>query len=199
MQPHEHAGAVRRGIVVLLLAAGCGSDSAQTDSAAKEPSPSATAVASSPAPAAASDSPAELTSANLDAYARGIAKEIEQVRAAQERERTATTPQARGEAAQAQWEDQTIPDGAKSAGLSTESYRQVRKTVNHVFQTLDFQGKIDGPMEMDTTRASPEMRKQLTQDPFDELAPASRTVLRERMDRLVPLWVQYVRLTAVAG
>ena len=198
MQRHEHGGAVRRAIALFLFVGACGQDSAQTDRPANEPSPSASAATSS-ASDAASSVPAELTPANLDAYAKGLAKEIELVRAGQERERAATTPEARGEATRAQWEDQTIPEGAKSAGLSPENYRQVRKTVNQVFQTLDFQGKIDGPMEMDTARASPEMRKQLAQNPFDELAPASRTVLRERMDSLVPLWVQYVKLTAVAG
>ncbi|HWJ22797.1 MAG TPA: hypothetical protein VNS52_10645, partial [Gemmatimonadaceae bacterium] len=139
------------------------------------------------------------TEADLDAYERGLTKEIELVRAAQERERTATTPQARGEAMQAQWKEQTMPGGAQSAGLPLERYGRVRETVNHVLETLDFQGRIDGPLSMDTTHATPEMRQRLTSDPFVALPPASAAALRARLDRLVPLWGQYVRLTAVAG
>ena len=100
-----------------------------------------------PASAASAEGAAttrDLTTEDLDAYAKGLARETELVRAAQERARTATTPQARGEAQQAQWEDQTIPEGAKASGLSPERYRVVRNTVNTTFQWLDFQGKIDG-------------------------------------------------------
>jgi hypothetical protein len=201
MPRNSFTRALRWCIPTLLLAAACGNDAQSNDGQrADSLAGTATSSSSSSSPSsAASSAPAELTSAELDAYARGIAKEIELVKAAQERARTATSPQARGEAAQAQWEDQTIPGGAESAGLTADEYRRVRRTVHHVLQTLDFQGKIDGPMQMDTTHATPEMRKQLTTDPFEELSPSSRTALRERMDKLVPLWVQYVTLTAVAG
>jgi len=141
----------------------------------------------------------DLTAQDLDAYAKGLAHETELVRAAQERARTATTPQARGEAQQAQWEDQTIPEGAKASGLSPERYRAVRTTVNTTFQWLDFQGKIDGPMQLDTATAPPDMKARLARDPFDALSPASRTELQAQMNRLVPAWIEYVKLTAVAG
>lgn len=201
MRRHILTRALRWSISTLLLAAACGSDTKSNDGQSADSLAGTAASSSSSASptSTAANATAELTPTNLDAYARGIAKEIELVKAAQERARTATTPQARGEAAQAQWEDQTISGGAESAGLAADDYRQVRRTVHHVLQTLDFQGKIDGPMQMDTTRATPEMRKQLTTDPFEELSPSSRIALRERMDKLVPLWVQYVTLTAVAG
>lgn len=35
--------------------------------------------------------------------------------------------------------------------------------------------------------------------PFAELAPASAAALRARLDRLVPIWIQYTELTAVNG
>jgi hypothetical protein len=199
MPRHDRTGALRLGIVVILVVTGaCGPDASQSDQQASD-SASDVAAASSASATPASRSTATFTTADLDAYARGIAKEIELVRAAQEQARTATTPEARGAAAQAQWEDQTIPEGARSAGLEPERYRDIRKTVHHVFETLDFQGKVDGPMTLDTTRATPEMRQRLTLDPFEELEPSSRSALRERMDKLVPLFVQYVTLTAVAG
>lgn len=149
--------------------------------------------------AASGGAPAAFTAADLDGYERGFAREIELVRAAQERQRTATTPQARGEAMQAQRTDQTIPEGARSAGMSAERYQQVRESVHGVLRTLDFQGKIDGPMRMDTARATPEMRRQLASDPLAELPPASAAALRERLDRLAPPWSEYARLTAVGG
>lgn len=160
--------------------------------AAVDPRPE-TAGAASPAGAFA------FTEADLEGYERGLAREIELVREAKERERTATTPEERARASQAQWEDQTAPEGARTSGLSLERYRETRRTVNRVLETLDFQGKIDGPMEMNVELASAEMRARLTNDPFAELAPASAAALKARMDRLVPVWVEYVRLTAVAG
>ncbi|MBA2564288.1 MAG: hypothetical protein H0V09_02540 [Gemmatimonadetes bacterium] len=139
------------------------------------------------------------TEADLAAYERGLAKEIQLVRAAQERALSAATPQERAAAAQSQWEDQTAPEAARAVGHPPDRYRRTREAVNRVLQTLDFQGKIEGPMQLDTTLASPEMRQRLTIDPFSELAPASASALRARLGRLVPIWVEYVTLTAVAG
>ena len=201
MPRHDHARALRRGIALLLVAAACGKDANQTEGGSSEPVAGTAASSSSGEAATATESntPAELTAGNLDAFERGFAKEIELVKAAQEKARTATTPAARGEAMQAQWEDQTIPGGAEAAGVAPDAYRQVRRTVKDVLQTLDFQGKIEGPMQMDTAHATPEMREQLASDPFEKLSPSSREALRARLDKLVPLWVQYINLTAVAG
>jgi hypothetical protein len=198
MHRHTYTGALRRGIALLMVVGACGKEGSNTDGQADQSS-AVNADATPASGARASSAPAELTAASLDAYQRGITKETELVRAAQTRASTASTPQERGDAIQAQWEDQTIPEGARSAGLAPDAYREVRRTVHQVFRTLDFQGKIDGPMQMDTARATPEMRKQLASDPFAELSPSSSAALRERMDRLVPLWVEYVKLTAVAG
>ena len=184
--------------LVTTTAAACGSDSKPGDQPAAG-SPPSSASGTEPAAAGASEQAAELTPADLEAYAKGLAKETELVRAAQERGRTATTPQARGEAQQAQWEDATIPEGAKAAGLDVERYRGVRETVHRTFRWLDYQGKIDGPMQLDTTSATPDMKARLARDPLDELTPASRSALQGMMDRLVPPWIEYVKLTAVAG
>ena len=197
--PIHHTRYLRLTLIALAtaIAAACGSDAKPGDQpAAGAPS---SASGAEPAPAGAGEQAAELTPADLEAYARGLARETELVRGAQERGRTATTPQARGEAQQAQWEDQTIPEGAKAAGLPVERYRAVRATVHSTFQWLDFQGKIDGPMQLDTTNAPPDMKARLARDPFDDLTMASRSALQAMMDRLVPPWIEYVKLTAVAG
>ena len=54
-------------------------------------------------------------------------------------------------------------------------------------------------MELDTARASPEMKQRLSGDPFAELAPASATALRARLDALSTVWIEYMNLVAVAG
>lgn len=53
---------------------------------------------------------------------------------------------------QAQWETATIRLGAEASGLSEPRYRDVRNGVDRVFTTLDFQGKIDGPLSLDLER-----------------------------------------------
>lgn len=97
------------------------------------------------------------------------------------------------------WDTETIPLGAEAAGLPVERYRAVREAVNEVFKTLDFQGKIDGPMQIDLSRVDEATRARVARDPFNDLAPESAAALRAEMDRLVPIWIQYVQLTAVAG
>lgn len=196
----QHRARFLRAAVATLAIpfAACGSDSKSNEQPAAESTPSS-ASSTEPAGAGAGEQAVELTPNDLEAYAKGLAREAELVRAAKERGRTATTPQARGEAQQAQWEDQTIPEGAKTAGLPVERYRAVRATVHRTFQWLDFQGKIDGPMQLDTANAPADMKARLARDPFDELTPSSRSALQGMMDRLVPPWIEYVKLTAVAG
>jgi len=141
----------------------------------------------------------ELTSDTLHAYERGLKKEIEAVRAARQRSGTATTAQERGQAIQASFEDATIPQGAAAAGLPVEEYRALRETVNGIFRTLDFQGQINGPLSMDLSRADAATKERLARDPFADLSSASAAALRAQRDRLVPVWIEYVTLTAVAG
>lgn len=139
------------------------------------------------------------TAADLTAFEKGIRQEAALVQAAQQRGRDAKTAAERAQAAQEEWEDQTIPGGAQAAGLSLERYRQLRRTVNHVLETLSFQRKINGPMEIDLEHATPEMKQRLAGDAFAELPPASAAALKAHLDEVVAAWVQYTRLTAVNG
>jgi hypothetical protein len=68
-----------------------------------------------------------------------------------------------------------------------------------VFTTLDFQGKIDGPLSIDLERADPDTKARVSSDAFAVLPAESAKALRARMDRLVPLWSEYKKLVAVAG
>jgi hypothetical protein len=139
------------------------------------------------------------TEADLDQLERGLRREIEAIKAAQARAASAPTAEERGEAIQAQWETATIPLGAEASGLSDRRYRDVREGVNRVFTTLDFQGKIDGPLSIDLERADSATKSRLSGDAFADLPPEAATALRARMDRLIPLWSEYKTLVAVAG
>jgi hypothetical protein len=156
-----------------------------------------------PPPGQASATPAahsiDLTADRLDALARGLTKEIEAVRTAQQKSALATSPEERGDAIQASFEPATIPLGAEAAGLPVDQYRELRETVIAIFRTLDFQGKIDGPLSIDLSRADAATKERLSRDPLADLSPGSAAALRSQMDRLVPIWVEYASLTAVAG
>lgn len=189
-------------VVALAAATACGGDADATRAAAApDTTPAAAAAAAAPAHGAhaADDAALVLTAADLDAWERGREREIALVRAARARGRAATTPAERAAAAQAEWEDATIPDAARSVGLAEADYRRVRETVDRVLETLDFQGAIDGPLELDTTRASPEARARLTEDPYAALPAATADAIRARLPRLVVLWNAYAGLTALNG
>jgi len=121
------------------------------------------------------------------------------VQAAQKEAASATDAQQRGNAILAQNEEVTAPAGAKAAGMSEARYGEVRAAVDGVFTTLDFQEKIDGPLSIDLDRASATMKARVSRDAFADLPPQSAAALRARMDRLVPLWIEYKKMVAVAG
>jgi hypothetical protein len=173
-------------LVFLLIAVSlaCGSDT---------PAPEASSSAS------ASNVSAEFSESDLDAFERGLKKEIDAVKAAQQQAATAANPQDRGRALQEQFETATIPLGAQASGLDQARYENVRRAVTEVLRTLDFQGKIDGPLTMDMDRADDATKARLARDAYADLPPSSANALRARLDRLVPVWVEYVNLTAVAG
>ena len=175
-------------LAAILLGVGCGGNKAKEE----------TSRAGAPA---GQDDPKQVafTEADLDKFERGLRKEIEAVKAAQQRAASARTPQERGEGIQAQWETVTIRSGAEASGLSEPRYRDVRDRVNRVFTTLDFQGKIDGPLSIDLERADAETKARVSGDAFAELPPDTPMALRARMDRLVPLWSEYKKLVAIAG
>jgi hypothetical protein len=140
-----------------------------------------------------------LTTADIDGFEKGIARETELVRAAQQKSSAATTSKERGEAIQAGFEINTIPAAAPATGLSADRYKLVRETLSTLLTTLDFQGKIDGPQSIDTSRADALMKARLAADPYSVLDPAGAAALKSRLDRIVPLWTEYINLTAVGG
>ena len=124
-------------LTMTLFGVACGGN-APTEEASRESTP-----------AAADDSaPMTFTEADLDKFERGLRKEIDAVRAAQQKAASASTAQERGEAMQAQWETATIPLGAEASGLAEPRYREVREGVNRVFTM------VPSGLKAPTTRAS---------------------------------------------
>lgn len=178
----------------LLISAACGGSDQTPDQSASTADESVASSSTSPESGVAA-----LTEDNLAALERGLRREAEAVRTAQQRASEATTPQQRGEAIQASFETATIPLGAEAAGLSVDDYRAVRETVDTILRTLDVQGKIDGPMSMDFSQVDEATKQRLLRDPLADLPPSSVAAFRARMDGLVAAWVEYMTLTAVAG
>lgn len=166
----------------------------------REPPAAGDSAVTSPAvvavPAAPSSGP--LTAADLDLYERGLAHEIALVEAAQAELGDARTPEARGAAMQAQFETSTVPAAAAHLGVPAERYRDVRETVHEVLRTLDMTGAIEGPVSIDTARATGATRERLA-DPYGALPAEAAEALRARLDRLGPLYARYARLVAVGG
>ena len=164
MRLKRYLGWTRAVGLVAMACMGCAGASEPTDAA--DAAAPARGGEEQAAAAASGKQDVSLTGERLDAFERGLKREIEAVRA---------------------------------AGLPVDDYREIRETVNGVFRTLDFQGKIEGPLSMDLSRADAATKERLARDPFDDLPPESAAALRERMNRLVPVWIEYVTLTAVAG
>ena len=181
-------------VAALAACSGSRSDATPSGDTARGPAPSMIST-----PSANTETVFAFTNADLDAYEKGLRKEIELVKAAKARGDSAKTPEERGEASQAAFETSTAPAAAQAIGVPVDRYQATRRTVNRVFETLDFQGKIPGPMEIDTTRASPDMKKRLAGDPIEALPAASAEALRARLDALSKVWIEYMTLVAVNG
>ena len=183
-------------LVLAMTVAACstGDSRASSDSAAA-PQPEATVASEAPAPGA----PVTLTTADIDGFEKGIARESHLVREGHARAAKAVTPVERGNAIQSTFEENTMAGAIEASGLSLERYRLVRQTLSRLLTTLDFQGKIDGPQSVDTAHADAEMKARLASDPYAVLDAASAELVKSRLDGIVKAWVEYINLTAVGG
>ena len=178
----------------LVLSIACSSDeSATADSGAS------VAESASESPSVSeSTGPVALTAADIDAFEKGIVRETQLVREAQQRASAATTPAERGEASQAAFETTTIPAAAPATGLSPERYKRIREAIGTFLTTIDFRGEIDGPQSIDTARASAEVKARLA-DPYAGIDPEGAALLKSRISTIAPLWIEYINLTVVGG
>ncbi len=205
MEPRSNRFAGVLGVGVFLIMA-CGGDDSADSQAASGADPGGTTVVDQGDSTAMSvpltvtpSAPLTLTAADLDGFEKGLAREIELVRAAKDRASKATDPKTRGEAIQAAFEQNTMNQAAPMSGLSAERYGVVRQHLHELLQTLDFQGKIDGPMSLDTARADAASKARLASDPYATLDPAGAAALKSRLSRIVSVWVRYITLTIAGG
>lgn len=134
----------------------------------------------------------ELTDALLRGYAQGLRKEAEILRRpGRGRHYGVMISAVSGDAESA--------EVLAAAGMSAADYLAVRRCVDQVFNTLNFQGRIGPPRSINLELAGEEMKRRLAGDPFDELPPASAEALRRHMDALVPSWSDIVAMTAQHG
>lgn len=140
-----------------------------------------------------------ITGTDIDAFITALGKETEILRAGQERQRTAATPQQRIDALQSTSEEMRIPEAARAAGLSVDRYRAIRSAVMPVLETLDFQDRMKGPMTMDTTRVGEDMKARLRGDAMASLPAASRDALTSRLPRIESIWGDFAALRTQGG
>ena len=185
---------MKRLIIVAAFAACTSTETKGSSDSATKTYDAGNGAAAATAPAAMS-----LTAQDLDGFEKGITQEIELVKQGQLRASRATTAVERGNAIQSTFEENTMAKAVDASGLPLERYRLVRQTLSRLLTTLDFQGKIDGPQSVDTAHADAEMKARLASDPYSALDPAGAELLKGRLARIAPLWIQYVNLTVVGG
>lgn len=115
------------GLLAALLACGGdgGADVPQSEGVAAPPA-AASAPAVAPPPAAAAVE-AELTAADLDAYARALAAELAVLESVLERRAAARTTADTAVAMLAATEDETAPVAASRAGIDADRYRRLER------------------------------------------------------------------------
>jgi hypothetical protein len=181
-------------LALVAICAACGG----TDDAAGQPRTNPTFETAPPA-RATEGATGTFGAADVAALARGLRAEIAAVQIARTRGAAAKTPEERGAAAQEEWDSATIPLGAQAAGLTPARYRAIRTAVNDVLSTLDFQGKIAGPLEIDFDNADAATKARIQGDAFAALPPASAAALRADFERIAAVWIEYTTLTAQNG
>jgi hypothetical protein len=199
---------------LLLLLSACGgndSDAAASGAAADDTA----AVAAAPAAEAASTSQASadtvLTPEDLDRYQRGVGKETELLRDAQQRKAEAKTGSDTLEVLGSVQEWQLRPEAAKAAGVDEGRWQLIQGRVDAVLSKLQMGPAMMAQMNaMDTTSLPPAQRAQVREnmkqaqaaygDPYAGLAPETAEAFRARADELGRLRTEYMEaLAKVSG
>lgn len=136
-----------------------------------------------------------ITAQDLDGFEKGLAEEIRLVKEGKERAARATTATERGNAIQSTFEENTSKAAVPISGLSFERYHTVRDVMSRLLTTLDLQDKIPGPQSVDTALADSAMKARLKSDAYHELDTASAQLVKSRLDKIAPMWIEYVKLT----
>jgi hypothetical protein len=160
--------------VLALTPAACGGGDSDTDEAAPPAEAGAdTGAGGEAAPAydASAGAPAPVTVADIDSWQKGMAAELEVVRAAGTKLKEANTPDDTLSAMMGMQEMATQEAGAKAAGLELERYKFVNSELSAAVSYLTPQ--LGG---IDTTMLSPAQR--------DELRESNAAQLKQMEDRV---------------
>jgi hypothetical protein len=167
---------------VLALSLACGGDS-NADAPPAEASEEAEA-SSSPAPAEAAPSnpgAAPLTVADIDAWQKGMAAELQAVRDAAAKMKSARTGDDSLAALMGVQETSTEKRGAEAAGMELERYKVVRSELSSAVSYLT--PHLGG---IDTTMLSPEQRTELRQSNEEQLKQMADRVPAQVVEALRP-------------
>jgi hypothetical protein len=168
------------GVLALTLTACGGGDSNRDEAPAAEAEAGGEngAPAADQSPAATTNTP--VTVADIDAWQKGMAAELEAVRSAGAKMKEAKTSDDTLSAMMAVQEMATQEAGAKAAGLDLERYRFIRSELSAATSYLTPQ--LGG---IDTTMLSPAQR--------DELRQGNEAQLKQMEDRVPPAVVEALK------
>ena len=218
MPLHASPRRSRRVVALSLLAvtvACSGGDDAAADSLAAATDAAETAAAATAA-APAAQTEAELGAADVDAYERGLAAEVEVLREAVERRAGARTGEDTLSAIMAATEMQSVPAAAERAGLDVDRYRRLENAFGQVLSKRVMNpALLAQTAQADTSqlaqlpaeaqeRARANMREAAAafsdSATYRTLPPALHDTVRQRADaRLDALWKERNELRARAA
>lgn len=179
-----------------LALGGCGHGSAPADDAGAgvpqgqaeaqpQPSPE-TPAAAAPASTPEADAARPLQASDLDAYAKGMQKEIAVRQAASDKaaEAKAANDQETEVSALAELTSVEVTEaGAQAAGLDRARYNFVVSTIDHVLGTLEMNAMM-------ARMGDAAQARKLQSDPYAGLAPEVASALKARADELGKLRAQ---------
>ncbi len=175
LRPHLAAA------VLLATLAACGGDAseeaADTLAAIEGDQSAMTAPTSDPAAATASDAP--VTVEDIDRWQRGMAAELEAVRAAEERLARATTGTDSVDAIFDANDTATREEGARGAGVDEARYGRIGSTFSGIVRYM-----VPLSAEMDVSAMPAEMQEQMQAGREQSLARASEGVPPEVLEAL---------------
>ena len=165
----------------------------------------------------ATESATPLTTADFDAYERGIRKEKEILEELVKKAAATTKTEEKMELMMAAMEDQTMDDGARAAGLSLDRYRDLSNRMGQVLgassksvmgsalrqQTAASEAQIDSLAAQglpaaqiaDMRKGNAQMREQMDtneKNSLEQIAPDAREVFQQRA-----LQLDSLRMTTV--
>jgi hypothetical protein len=182
------------GLLALALLTGCGGKSDHSKSSPETASSEEAAAPAETASSAVADQPtsnpvtAPLTDSDIDRWERGLAAELQGVREAGAKLKTARTSEDTLNAMMGVQEMATVEAGAKAAGLDPERYKFVRSSLSAVVGYLT--PSMGG---IDTTMLSQAQRDELRQSNEAQIKRMEQEVPPEVVAALKPRAVELRR------